>query len=241
MIAHRGDLVDRALARFTGRAFGPLLLLAAACGGEAAAPASAPPAQPPAVVVIPAVTATATQTPEPVTFATAEPTAAAASAPDPSPPRPIRVDRYRAAVENYAPSVQVGNTTALNAARVPFATYLVAMHNRIHPLFADQFLGTLGNLPPGHPLHGNLSTHLEIVLAKDTGQLRRIGVTKASGVTAFDIGALDAVSRAAPFGKAPDVIASPDGNVYLHWEFHRDPVDACSTRNARPFILKSAP
>jgi len=33
---------------------------------------------------------------------------------------------------------------------------------------------------------------------------------------------------------------APDGNVYLHWEFHRDPYDACSTRNARPFLPSSS-
>ena len=60
-------------------------------------------------------------------------------------------------------------------------------------------------------------------------------------MTAFDIVALNSVSRASPFGKAPDAIVSPDGNVYLHWEFHRDPYDACSSRNARPFLLKAAP
>jgi TonB family protein len=227
------------LARRTARASAVLILIAAACGREGPAP-PATPTQPPGVVVIPAATATATPAPEPDTIATAEPTAAAPLL-DPSPPRPIRFDRYRAAVENYVPTVQPGNITALNAARVPFATYLVAVHNRIHPLFADQLLGSLGNLPPGHPLNGDLSVHLEIVTAKDTGKIVRMGVTKASGATAFDVAALDAVSRAAPFGKAPDVIASPDGNVYLHWEFHRDPIDACTTRNARPYILKSAP
>jgi hypothetical protein len=66
-------------------------------------------------------------------------------------------------------------------------------------------------------------------------------VTKASGVTGFDVAALDVVSRAAPFGKAPDLIVSPDGNVYVHWEFRRDPFDACTTRDARPYIPKSAP
>jgi hypothetical protein len=25
------------------------------------------------------------------------------------------------------------------------------------------------------------------------------------------------------------------------WELHRDPVDACSTRNARPYLLKLTP
>ncbi len=41
--------------------------------------------------------------------------------------------------------------------------------------------------------------------------------------------------------RPPEAFVSPDGNVYLHWEFHRDPYDACTTRNARPFLLKEAP
>jgi hypothetical protein len=56
-------------------------------------------------------------------------------------------------------------------------------------------------------------------------------------MTAFDVAALDSVQRASPFGPAPSAIVSPDNRVYLHWEFHRDEVFACSTMNARPFIL----
>jgi len=67
-----------------------------------------------------------------------------------------------------------------------------------------------------------------------------MGVTKFSGITAFDIAALDSVKRAAPFGTPPREIVSPDGKVYLHWEFHRNQY-ACSTLNARPFILKAQP
>jgi hypothetical protein len=144
-------------------------------------------------------------------------------------------------VEGYTPSVKLGNTTALNAARVPFATYLVAMHNRIHPIFTDQFIASLASLPAGHPLNGALATSLEIVIDGATGKIVRMGVTKPSGVTSFDVSALEAVSRAAPFGRAPGSIASPDGNVYVNWELHRDPVEACTTRNARPYLLKSAP
>ena len=152
-----------------------------------------------------------------------------------------KFERWRAAIENYEPSVKLGNQTSLNAARVPFATYINTIHNRLHPIFAEEFLASLDGLPPSHQLNQELVTHLEIVLGKDDGRIVRLGVTKASGVTAFDIVALNSVSRAGPFGKAPDVIVSPDGNVYLHWEFHRDPFDACTTRNARPFMLKSAP
>jgi hypothetical protein len=152
-----------------------------------------------------------------------------------------KFERWRAAIENYEPAVKLGNQTSLNAARVPFATYINTIHNRLHPIFAEEFLASLDNLPTSHTLNQDLVTHIEIVLSKDEGRIVRIGVTKASGVTAFDIVALNSVSRASPFGKAPDAIVSPDGNVYLHWEFHRDPFDACTTRNARPFLLKSAP
>ena len=136
---------------------------------------------------------------------------------------------------------QEGNQTALNAAAAPFATYINTIHNRLHPIFAEEFLGSLENLPPSHALNQDLVTHLEIVLNKEEGRIVRLGVTRASGSTIFDAVALNSVQRASPYGKAPDAIVSPDGNVYLHWEFHRDPFDACTTRNARPFLLKEAP
>jgi hypothetical protein len=67
-----------------------------------------------------------------------------------------------------------------------------------------------------------------------------MGVVKTSGLTTFDIAALDAVDRAQPFGPAPGQIVSGDGRVYLHWEFHRDEVYACSTAGAQPFLLPAA-
>jgi TonB family protein len=146
-------------------------------------------------------------------------------------------ERWRSAIDNYVSSVKPGNQTALNTAAVPFATYLNGMHNRIHPIFADTFLGSLESLPASHVLSDQkLMTRLEIVLSRD-GHLIKMGIVKTSGVTAFDIAALDSVQRASPFGPAPGAIVSPDGQVYLHWEFHRDEVYACSTMNARPYIL----
>lgn len=150
-------------------------------------------------------------------------------------------ERYRSAIENYVPSVKPGNQTALNTAAVPFASYLNQIHNRIHPLFADQFLSSLDAMPASHPMNDlSLVTALEIVVEREAGRLVRRGVTRTSGVTAFDISAIAAVERAAPFGTPPDAIVSPDGNVYLHWEFRRDGM-ACSTLYAHPFILKGQP
>lgn len=120
-------------------------------------------------------------------------------------------------------------------------TYLNSIHNRIHPIFTDQFLASLANLPASHPLNQALRTDVEIVIEHRTGKLVRMGIIRPSGVTEFDVAVLEAVMKAQPFGPAPAAISSPDGNVCLHWEFHRDPVDACSVRNARPYLLKSPP
>jgi len=150
----------------------------------------------------------------------------------------LGIERWRASIENYVATVQPGNQTALNTARIPFATYLHDIHNRIHPIFAEAFLGHLASLPPNHPLNNmGMSTHIEVALSAKDGHIVKMGVTKSSSVTMFDVGALDSVKRASPFGPPPGAIVSSDGNVYLHWEFHRREELACSTYFARPFLL----
>jgi hypothetical protein len=158
----------------------------------------------------------------------------------------LGIERWRPSIENYVATVQLGNQTALNTAAVPFATYLNHIHNRLHPIFAVNYLGFLDGLPGSAGLHNKeMATNLEIVLSQSNGSIVKMGVTHTSGVTAFDISALESVQRASPFGAPPPSIVSPDGNVYLHWEFHRNPLLACSTYFARPYIVnvpqKSAP
>lgn len=156
--------------------------------------------------------------------------------------RPQGLERWRSAIENYVATVQPGNQTALNTARAPFASYLNRIHQRLHDSFAFSFLPSLDSLPSSHALNRpDLKTHLEIVLSKEDGRVVRMGVTRASGATAFDVGALEAVDQAAPYGAPPPEIVSPDGNVYLHWEFYRNPHYACSTYFARPYILRVSP
>lgn len=147
------------------------------------------------------------------------------------------LERWRAAIENYVPGVKPGNQTNLGTAASPWAVYLAQIHVRLHPIFAEGFVDGLGDLPAGHPLNDKtLVTRMEIVIKPD-GTLHHLGIVKASGVTAFDVAALDAVDRSGPFGKAPQEIISPDGLAYLHWEFHRDEM-RCSNVNAYPYLLK---
>lgn len=142
----------------------------------------------------------------------------------------------RAAIENYTPTVRVGNQTALRTAASPFSAYLTAMHRRIHRIFADGFLAGLDNQPADSPLNDrSLVTTLEIVLERD-GTIARLGVVRTSGNTAFDVASLNSVRRAAPFGTAPAAILSGDGRVYIHWGFYRNERQ-CGTFNAEPFIL----
>ncbi len=150
------------------------------------------------------------------------------------------LSRWKPAIENYVPNVQPGNQNNLGTAASPFATYLAKIHNRLHPIFAEGFLDGLDDLGPTNALNDrNLVTKMEIVLRPD-GTIHHLGIVKHSGVTAFDVAALDSVDRAAPFGNAPNVIVSPDGLVYLHWEFYRNDM-RCATVNAYPYILKGPP
>ncbi|MBM4363912.1 MAG: energy transducer TonB, partial [Deltaproteobacteria bacterium] len=156
--------------------------------------------------------------------------------------RTAGLERWRASIENYVASVKPGNQTALNTARVPFAAYLNQIHNRLHPIFADSFLASLDELPATHPLNRqDMRTNLEIVVDRDAGRIVKMGITRSSGATTFDVAALEAVQNASPFGRPPPSIVSPDGNVYLHWEFYRNPYYACSTYFAHPYLLKVSP
>ena len=192
-----------------------LPLLAPACSGGTSSAVAVPP-----TVTVPIAEPSATIT-----------TSKATPAP-PEPPEPTG--------DGYEPVVRVGNTTSLNAVRVPFAAYINAVHARIHPLFAEA-VTSFNQRPPKGFVGGDLVTRVEIVIEQKTGKIVRLGVFKSSGVTAFDAVVLETFRRAQPLPAAPEAIASPDGNVYLHWDLQRDPFDACSSRNASPFLLKKAP
>jgi len=129
----------------------------------------------------------------------------------------------------YVPSVTFQSMAAIPPeARAPFARYLLAVHDRLHPVLA----GELARLAPAPP---DLLTNVELVLHANTGRIVRAGVVEPSGSPAFDAAVLRAFDRAQPFGAAPSVITSPGGNVYLHWTIHRDPAEGCRPSNARPF------
>lgn len=154
--------------------------------------------------------------------------------------RAERWRRFRAAIENYDVRVRPGNQTALNTRADPFASYIAAMHRRIHPRFA---LGFLHRVPStvDDTFRGNRNMHTNLELAIDAeGRVDHVSVVSTSGDILFDLGAFEAVMGAQPFPAPPPNIRSPDGLAYLHWGFFRNQRQ-CGTFNARPFILASAP
>ncbi|MCB9557288.1 MAG: TonB family protein [Deltaproteobacteria bacterium] len=155
-------------------------------------------------------------------------------------PRRAKWERVRAALENFVPEVQPGNQTALGTRANPFAVYIARMHRRIHQLWGFGFLVDLDGKADANPLNDmSLWTMVEVVVGPD-GQVKKATVVKPSGVLTFDAAALDVVFSAAPFGRPPPVIHSRDGNVYLHWRFHRNHRQ-CGTFGVDPYILTKPP
>jgi outer membrane biosynthesis protein TonB len=150
-----------------------------------------------------------------------------------------RLARVKSAVENFIPEVAPGNQTALNTRAAPFAAYIARMHRSIHELWGFGQLEEWEEKSGSSPFNNqNLVTELEIVLNGD-GTVDRIGVVRTSGLTAYDVAAVDVVYSAGPYPDPPRAIRSANGKIYLHWHFYRDGRQ-CSPAFADPYILENA-
>jgi TonB family protein len=148
--------------------------------------------------------------------------------------------RIRAALENFIPEVQPGNQTALGTRANPFALYIARMHRNIHKLWGYGFLVDLDNKPDRHPMNNmRLWAMIEAVVTPE-GKVAKATIVKNSGILPYDVAALDTIFSASPYPPTPRAIRSADGNVYLHWRFHRDQRQ-CGTFGVDPYILTKPP
>jgi hypothetical protein len=151
-----------------------------------------------------------------------------------------KLDAVKSSLENFVPAIRPGNQTALKTRAHPYALYLARMHRRIHELWGFGFLEELDGKGADYPLNNqNLWTNLEISVNPD-GTLHKIMIAKTSGLTEFDVAAVDAVLSAGPYDTTPEAIRSVDGRIYLRWGFYRNGRQ-CSTANAEPYILTEVP
>ena len=151
-----------------------------------------------------------------------------------------KVARVQAALENFVPEVQPGNTTELSTRAAPFAAYIARMHRSIHKLWGFDQLEAWDELTGSSPLNDTkLATTLEAVINRD-GTIDKVTIVRTSGYLGFDAAAIDVLYTAGPFPDPPREIRSPDGKIYVHWTFHRDERQ-CTPAYTQYFILAEKP
>jgi TonB family protein len=147
-----------------------------------------------------------------------------------------RRERVMSALENFINEVTPANQTELNTRAAPFAQFIAHMHRQIHEKWAFGFLTQMdASFRDSNMNDLKLVAKLEIVLDGE-GKVDKISMVRTSGVTGFDVAAINSVYEAAPFPTPPTAILSGNGKVYIHWKFHRNG-DACGTPGVNYFIL----
>lgn len=144
----------------------------------------------------------------------------------------------RGALENFISEVEVGNHTGVNAYSDAAATYMARIHRKIHTRWADGYLPYLDTrIPMGSPLRDpSLNTKVEMVINGVTGVVEKVNIVKSSGQTMYDAEAVVIAQTIGPHGEAPREVISPNGKVYIHWNFWRDSRQ-CGTFGASVFIV----
>lgn len=146
----------------------------------------------------------------------------------------------RSSLENFTPEVKPGNQTALGTRAHPFAVYIARMHRTIHEIWGYGFLADLDGKSHSNEMNDRrLAVTMEIVVSPE-GEVTKVTIVRPSGVLTFDVAAIDTVMAAGPYEETPVDIRSADGNVYIHWTFHRDE-RMCTPYFADPFILENVP
>lgn len=146
--------------------------------------------------------------------------------------------RVRASLENFIHEVRPGNHTGVNAHKSVFASYLGSIHRKIHVRWANNYLMDLDlHERRGSPLNDpRLNTKLEFVITADSGEVESVNIVSSSGEVRFDAQAVSIAYRIGPHPNPPPEIVSPDGKIYIHWNFWRDQRQ-CGTFGASVFIV----
>lgn len=116
-----------------------------------------------------------------------------------------------------------------------FLAYVESLHRgSLHDVYSRGWLGSLDGLSRTHAL-SNLALEVTVglVIAPKTGDIERVFLIKSSGSELFDVGALEALTRGAPFPPPPETLVQDEGNLSLSWRLFRHSEYACSTSFAR--------
>lgn len=102
------------------------------------------------------------------------------------------------------------------------AVFLRAVHARVHPTWAESFLGNAAErLPASHALNDRKHSAVVAVTLIPDGTLIGINIEQSSGSPEFDAAVLAAFPDIT-YPQPPDESLSDDGRAYLRWTFARD-------------------
>jgi TonB family protein len=119
--------------------------------------------------------------------------------------------------------VKPGNHTSVNAAPAVYAGYMAALHRKIHQRWPAYLVSLDTSYPASHPLQrSTLQVTLEFVIEAKTGEFKAVNIVQSSGEMMFDAEAIDTALTIGKQPNPPPQIVSPDGRVYVHWNFWRD-------------------
>ncbi|QDG54763.1 hypothetical protein FIV42_29660 [Persicimonas caeni] len=151
-----------------------------------------------------------------------------------------REKAVRASLENHITEVKPGNHTGVNAKPAIYANYIGRIHRKIHAHWGASYLPRLDTqYPAGHPLNdSSLNSKLEFVIDAKSGKVDSVNIVESSGELMFDAEAVSISYMIGPHRSPPGEIVSPDGKVYIHWNFWRDQRQ-CGPFGASVFIVNN--
>jgi TonB family protein len=131
-------------------------------------------------------------------------------------------EQTRGTLENFDVHVTTGSETHLTTMSDPFARYVHAVHNHIHP----RWTAIIARWNITYGIDSSLSdrslvTVLEYVIDRD-GQMEDVRIVRSAREPMFMQEAVAMSWSIGPFPPPPPGMLSSDGRTYLHWTFHRD-------------------
>lgn len=147
-------------------------------------------------------------------------------------------DSLREALLNHDIRVQTGTEMHLSTRSDASAAYINYLHDKIHqrwPLYLRALDVRFG--PNDALSNPSLMTAVEFGVSSQ-GEVVHAGIVRSSGQAQFDGEALLMVRNLGPHRPPPPGLLSHDGNLYVHWQFHRDQ-RMCGTFGASVRIIRS--
>lgn len=146
----------------------------------------------------------------------------------------------RSSLINHGHEVRVGNHQGVDSKSGGYASYVGLIHHKIHERWANNYLIDLDlHEPGGSPMNNpQLNTKLEFVISAQDGTVESVNIVRSSGQLRFDAQAIAIAHQIGPHPNPPPALVSPNGKVYMHWNFWRDQRQ-CGPFGASVFIVNS--